>query len=302
MNPAAIEIKNCTKCFRRTAVVKDLCLSVEPGTVYGLAGDNGAGKTTTIKMMLGMLRANSGSIRVLGFDPWDNGVELKKNIGYVSENRELYDWMTVTEIIWFNSQFYETWDETLAAETLKSMELDPKKKIKQLSRGMRAKVCLMLALSHRPDLLILDEASSGLDPLVRREILEHIITLIQSEGRTVFFSSHQIDEVERVSDRVGILCEGDLLRDESLDDIKATSKIIRVAWNSDMPDHTKFENVTCIEESGREKAYFTDSFSDELLQQFKQLNPAMIDVQDLKLEEIVVETIRAQKKRRTASV
>ncbi|MGC9328978.1 MAG: hypothetical protein ACP5I1_15185, partial [Candidatus Hinthialibacter sp.] len=131
--------------------------------------------------------------------------------------------------------------------------------------------------------------------LVRREILEHIITLIQSEGRTVFLSSHLIDEVERIADRVGILCEGDMMRDEPLDAIKETTKRIRVAWNGDMPDPNQFKNVRRTDQSGREEAYFTSCFNDQLLEQFRERRPASLEVEALGLEEIVVETIRAQK-------
>ncbi|MBN2328516.1 MAG: ABC transporter ATP-binding protein [Candidatus Omnitrophica bacterium] len=295
MNPAAIELKNCTKTFRGKIAVHDLSLTVEPGTVYGLVGDNGAGKTTTIKMLLGLLPPSRGSVSVLGCDPQKDHVEIMKRTGYVSENRELYDWMTVSEILWFNAQFYSTWDNDLVQRTMRSMELNPKQKIKHLSRGMRAKVAMLLAMGHKPDLLILDEPSSGLDPLVRREILEHIIAIIQSEGRTVFLSSHLIDEVERIADRVGILCDGDMMRDESLDAIKETSKRIRVAWNGDMPDPGQFKNVRRIDQSGREEAYFTQCFNDNVLDQFRERHPASLEVEALGLEEIVVETIRAQK-------
>lgn len=296
MNPNAVVIQNCTKLFRNQFAVNNLSLTVKPGTIYGLVGDNGAGKTTTIKMMLGLLPPNHGSISVLGLNPEKDRVELMKRIGYVSENREMYDWMTISEILWFNAQFYSNWDDALVQETLKSMDLNPKQKIKHLSRGMRAKVALLLAMGHKPDLLILDEPSSGLDPLVRREILEQIVSIIQSEGRTVFFSSHQIDEVERVADQVGILCEGNLIRDESLDSLKNSTRRIRVAWDGETPDPNQFKNVLCIDQSGREEAYFTSSYSEEALQQFRALNPASLEVESLSLEEIVVETIRMQKK------
>lgn len=296
MNPAAITTQNCSKKFRGILAVNNLSLTIEPGIVYGLAGNNGAGKTTTIKMMLGLLRPNSGDISIFGLNPWRDRVAIMKRIGYVSENREMYDWMTVSEILWFNGQFYDTWDDAFVQQTMKTLELDPKKKIKHLSRGMRAKLALLLAMGHKPDLLILDEPSSGLDPVVRREILEQVITLIQSEGRTVFFSSHQIDEIERVADRVGILCEGTLMRDEPLDSIKETSKRIRVAWDGEVPSASHFQDVQRIDQSGREEAYFTTSFRNDLLAQFRALNPASLEVESLSLEEIVVETIRAQKR------
>ncbi len=296
MNPIAISIQNCTKKFRGKKAVDNLSLNVEPGTVYGLVGNNGAGKTTTIKMLLGLLHPNQGQVLIFGLQPEKDTVEIMKRIGYVSENRELYEWMTLCEILWFNSQFYETWDKELVQKTLVSLDLNPAIKIKHLSRGSRAKVAMLLAIGHRPDLLILDEPSSGLDPLVRRELLEQMIALIQNEGRTVFFSSHQIDEVERVADRVGILCEGSLLRDEPLETLKETTKRIRVSWNGEIPDTQAFHHVSRIDRDGREEAYFTQSYQDEILTQFRECNPASLEVETLSLEEIVVETIRAHKR------
>lgn len=295
MNGSAIFLDQCTKVFRRCVAVHNLSLSVETGQVYGLVGDNGAGKTTTIKMMLGLLHPHPGQVKVLGYDPWVNGVEMKKRIGYVSEGREMYPWMRVSEILWFQSQFYETWDQEMVEQNLKTMELPPKEKIKNLSRGMRAKLALLLAMGHRPDLLILDEPSSGLDPIVRREILEQIISIIQSEGRTVFFSSHLLDEVERVADRVGILCRGQLLRDDPLDTLKQKVKRIRVVWDGEIPRHETFKQVRFLEGTGREEAFFVENFEENLLEQFRAHNPKSLDVESLSLEEIFVQTVRSAK-------
>ena len=297
MNRTAILMQECTKLFRLRTAVHNLSLQVETGKVYGLVGDNGAGKTTSIKMMLGLLPPSQGSIRVLGYDPGKQGVEMKKRIGYVSEGREMYPWMRVSEILWFQSQFYDNWDRELVADTLKTMELPPEEKIKNLSRGMKAKLALLLAMGHRPDLLILDEPSSGLDPIVRREILEHIISIIQSEGRTVFFSSHLLDEVERVSDQVGILCRGQLLRDESLETLKQKSKRIRVIWDGDIPRHESFQRVQFIEGAGHEEEFYADNYEETLLEQFNSHKPKSVNVESLSLEEIFVQTVRAAKAR-----
>jgi len=296
MSAKAIEIQHCSKVFRNKVAVHDLSLEVNTGQVYGLAGDNGAGKTTTIKMMLGLQRPSEGAMRILGYDPWRDSTRMKRRIGYLSEGREMWGWMKVREIIWFTKQFYPEWDDDLAENTRKDMDLDPDAKIKHLSRGERAKLGLLLAIGHRPPLLILDEPSSGLDPLVRREILEHVIGLIQSEGRTVFFSSHLLDEVERVADNVGILHNGHLLRNLPLQELKDSVKRIRVVWNGTIPERDRLQRVHFMEGTGREETYFADDYQDDLLDQFRSFNPKSLEVETLSFEEIFVETIRAAKK------
>lgn len=296
MNQLAIDIQHCTKIFRRKCAVHDLNLQVEPGKVYGLAGDNGAGKTTTIKMMLGLQRPTDGRLSIMGFNPAWETVRLKRMVGYVSENREMWNWMRIHEIIWFTKQFYLEWDDQLVESTRNDMHLDPEAKIKHLSRGERAKLALLLAIGHRPPLMILDEPSSGLDPIVRREILEQVVSLIQSEGRTVFFSSHLLDEVERVADDVGIMHNGRLLRNQSLTSLKESAKRIRVTWNGDMPEREQLKAVNWIEGSGREESYFSGEFQDEVLEQFRAYKPIDIQVEPMSLEEIFIETVRSARR------
>ncbi|MFT7639750.1 MAG: ABC-2 type transport system ATP-binding protein [Pirellulaceae bacterium] len=151
-------------------------------------------------------------------DPVSHPTEVLGQIGYLSEDRDLPDWMNVQDLIRFTAAFYPNWDDRYARE-LQTFELQPKQKIKSLSRGQRARVGLLLALAHRPELLILDEPSSGLDPVVRRDILGAIIRTVADEGRTVLFSSHLLDEVQRVSDRVAMLHRGELVLSETLDDV-----------------------------------------------------------------------------------
>ena len=182
-----ISFVNCTKKFWRRVAVSNLTLQVEPGKVYGLVGNNGAGKTTSIKMMLGFYPPSEGTVRVFGLDPQKKDIEIKNRIGYVSENREMYEWMKISEIVWFVKQFYNNWNDALVEKLLTVLELPPQTKVKHLSRGMRAKLALVLAMGHEPELLILDEPSSGLDPIVRREILEQIIAVIQSVGENGVF-------------------------------------------------------------------------------------------------------------------
>ena len=167
-----------------------------------------------------MLKAQSGSVRVFGLEPVQHPVGTLGRIGYLSEDRDLPDWMRVGELLRYTQAFFPTWDEAYAEELRQAFDLDANARVKTLSRGQRARAGLLVALAHRPELLVLDEPSSGLDPVVRRDILGAIIRTIADEGRTVLFSSHLLDEVERVADRVAIIHEGRVMLASSMDEIK----------------------------------------------------------------------------------
>jgi ABC-2 type transport system ATP-binding protein len=214
-----IQLSSVTKQFGSQTALDHVSLDVTPGTVCALLGENGAGKTTAIRILLGLTQADEGRATVLDFASASQGQAIRSRVGYVAERPTLYDWMTVSEIGWFTSGFYPSgfYDRYLKLAT--GYQLPLKRKIKTLSKGMRAKVSLSLALAHEPEVLILDEPTSGLDTLVRREFLEGMVD-IAAAGRTVLLSSHQIGEVERVADTVAILRAGKLLLVEKLETLK----------------------------------------------------------------------------------
>ncbi len=213
---SAIRIENLTKRFRGQVAVDGLSLDVPEGSLFGLLGENGAGKTTTLQILLGLIAADGGKASVLGLDSSRSGLEIRRRVGYVPEQPALYDWMTVAEIGWFAAGFHPDARTGTAAYQTRYVELTegfglpPKRKIKALSKGMRAKVSLALALASDPALLVLDEPTSGLDAMVRREFLESLVDLA-STGRTVLLSSHQIGEVERVASHIAMLHQGKLI-------------------------------------------------------------------------------------------
>ena len=233
----AITVEGLTKRFGRQTAVDALSLSIPRGSIFGLIGENGAGKTTTIQMLLGLVQPTSGRIDVEGLDPSVKGPEVRRRLGYVPEAPVLYDWMTVSEIGWFAAGFHLDSEgstsgyQHLYNELIRGFELPARKKIKALSKGMRAKVSLSLALASDPELLILDEPTSGLDVLVRRDFLESMVDLAGA-GRTVLLSSHQIGEVERVASHIAILHRGKLLLAEPLDDLKARTFLLSVTFAS----------------------------------------------------------------------
>src|SRR6266705_5386240 len=219
-----IDVTELTRRFDSKTALDSVTLSVPRGGVYGLVGANGAGKTTLIKHVLGLLRAESGSVRVFGRDPVADPVAVLSRIGYLSEENDIPGWMRVDELIRYTSAFYPKWDDAYAEELRRAFALDPAAKIKDLSRGQKARMGLLIALAHRPELLVLDEPSSGLDPIVRRVILGAVIRTIADEGRTVLFSSHLLDEVEEVADHVTMIASGRIVLSAPLADIKESHR------------------------------------------------------------------------------
>src|SRR4051794_21679050 len=240
MSGSAIRIEEMTKRYRGRTAVDRLTLDVPLGSVFGLLGENGAGKTTTIRSLLGLIVPDAGRVETLGLDPSRRALEVRRRVGYVPEQANLYDWMTVAEIGWFAAGFHpepgagaSPYQERYR-ELVRGFDLPPDRKIKHLSKGMRAKVALALAMASAPELLILDEPTSGLDLLVRREFLESMVDLAGA-GRTVLLSSHQVAEVERVASHVALLHQGRLILAEPLDELRARTFVLTLTF--DARDH-----------------------------------------------------------------
>ena len=214
-----IELNQVSKRYRSVVAMDKMTLNVPNGVVFALLGENGAGKTTTIRTLLGLEKPDSGTASVLGMNPIKQGIDIRRQIGYVPDSPKLYDWMKVSEIGWFAGGFYPEGYAGEFSRLADEFGLSNDVKIKTLSKGGKAKVALALAMAHRPELLILDEPTSGLDTMVRRKFLESMVD-VASEGRTVLLSSHQIPEVERVADYVAIVNEGKVRVCEKLDVLK----------------------------------------------------------------------------------
>ncbi|PYO25019.1 MAG: ABC transporter ATP-binding protein [Gemmatimonadetes bacterium] len=225
VSESVVHVSELTRRFGATTALDSVSVSLPRGAVYGLVGANGAGKTTLIRHILGLLRAESGSVRVFGVDPVADPVAVLSRTGYLSEENDLPGWMRVDELIRYTSAFYPKWDDAYAEELRRAFALDPAAKIKDLSRGQKARMGLLIALAHRPELLVLDEPSSGLDPIVRRDILGAVIRTIADEGRTVLFSSHLLQEVEQVADHVTMIHQGAIVLSAPLDDIRESHRI-----------------------------------------------------------------------------
>ncbi|HEX7957779.1 MAG TPA: ABC transporter ATP-binding protein [Pyrinomonadaceae bacterium] len=297
----AIETRNLGRMYGKFEAARGVNLRVPKGTVFGLLGVNGAGKSTVIKMIMGHLRPTSGEISVLGRTLDEDLIDVRRRVAYVSENRYLYEWMTVGESISFTRAFHETWDDQKATDLLKRFNLPAGKKVRQLSRGNRARLCLLLALSFNPELIILDEPTSGLDPIVRRDFIENIVAEIAEEGKTVLFSSHIVEEVERVADYVGIMDEGELLMVSTVDDIKLSYKRVRYATNGARPEVAGVPGVVMVENGRHEQVLTVHGFGDETLRSLGERGVKNPEVLPISLEDIFVNTVRAERERRANS-
>ncbi len=222
-----IEIKLLTKRYGRVRALNELDLSVKEGEVYGFLGRNGAGKSTTIRIMMGITKPTSGTLLLFGKSLGRNRNELRQSIGYVAQEQNFYGWMTPQSIGKFVRGFFPTWDDEEYRRLIRILDLPESRKIRTFSGGMRAKLALALALAHRPPLLLLDEPTAGLDAVARREFIEMVRDQAENTGRTTFFSSHLIDEVEAAADRVGIIENGHMYYQGPLSTLSDSIRILR---------------------------------------------------------------------------
>ena len=218
---AVLEFNNVSRSYKRgVPVLENVTFGVSEGEVVGLIGRNGAGKTTLLRIAMGMLVPHEGSVCVFGMSPTENPVEVKKRVGYVSEDQVLPGGSSIADLIAFHAYLFPSWDRFLERDLLDRFRLGRHAKIKSLSKGQARQVALMLAISHRPDLLVLDEPAGGLDPAARREFLEASIQLLNQEGSAILFSSHHMQDIERIGARVVLLDQGRVRLDMGLDHMR----------------------------------------------------------------------------------
>jgi ABC-2 type transport system ATP-binding protein len=293
-NGLAIETHELTKRYGKTTAVKQLNLCVPKQQITAFLGRNGAGKSTTIKMLLGITSVTSGSGSVLGKAIQDasQNRELRGDVAYVAEDKQLYSYMTVERIIRFTRSFYADWRTDAEERLLKQFQLPRHQKVKSLSKGMRTKLALLLALSRRPQLIILDEPSEGLDPVSIEELLQEIVGTV-ANGVTVFFSSHQIAEVERIADRVCIIDQGRLLVDTSLDEMRREYRRITLSFDVAPPAISpSLPGIKQVRTNGRQMTMLARENADAVAQLARDLHPASVEVTPVDLREVFLETVK----------
>ena len=293
-----IQTNGLTKSYGKHEAVRNLSLTVGANRITGFLGRNGAGKSTTIKMLLGLIRPTDGGGTVLGhrISDHERNPEMRQRIAYVAEDKPLYRYMSVEQMMRFMASLYRDWRPDVAARLLREFELPPDRKVKHLSKGMRTKLSLLLAFARKPDLLMLDEPSEGLDPVMIENLLQ--ATVAQSaEGTAVFFSSHQIAEVERIADHVCILERGSLLLDKPLDQLRESYRRIDLVLPYDALDRDcsidfSIPGVERIRTSGRQLRVFASRNSEAVVARASELCAVSVQVSPVELREIFLETVK----------
>jgi ABC-2 type transport system ATP-binding protein len=292
-----IETVELRKTYGNVEALRGLSLQVPTGSICGFLGRNGAGKTTTIKILLGMAHATSGQARVFGLpaDRQEPSVDIRRRTGFVSEDKDLYDGMTVEEIVRYTAAFYPRWRADLEQRYLRQFELPAGRKVKALSRGMRTKLALLLAFSRSAELLILDEPTSGLDPVVTEEVLQAIVGHVAGAETTVFFSSHQIAEVDQVADRVAIVDRGRVAVAGALEDLRETYCRIQLVFDRSAPEPVfRSPGVVRTRRDGRVLSVLSSAGPEGILDEARALDPVSTEVAPVTLKEIFLETVRTE--------
>jgi len=291
-----IETTGLRKRYPDVEALRGLDLQVPAGSIFGFLGTNGAGKTTTIKVLLGMARATSGEARVFGLSPAGirEGKEIRRRSAFVSDEKDLYDYLTVGEMIAFTRPFFPRWRGDLEPQYLRKFDLPSGRGIKELSRGMRTKLALLLALCRGAELLLLDEPTSGLDPAMADDVLQALVSHVASEELTVFFSSHQLAEVEQIADHVAIIDRGQTVVSGALDDLRAQYQRIQLVFEMNAPEVTfRSPGKHRVRRQGRVVTVFSTS-GPAIVDEARAFRPSSIDVAPVTLKEIFLESVRTE--------
>jgi len=292
-----IETDKLRKDYGGVEALRGLNLQVPAGSICGFLGRNGAGKTTAIKVLLGMARPTSGQARVFGLaaDRPEASVEIRRRTGFVSDDKDLYDYMTVEGMIRFTAAFFPRWRADLEERYRRQFPLPADRKVKALSHGMRTKLALLLALCRGAELLVLDEPTSGLDPAMTEQVLQALVAHVASEEMTVFFSSHQIAEVDQIADHVAIIDRGRTLVAGALDDLRENFRRIQLVFDGEAPQ-PRFQapGVERVRREGRVLTVLSSAGVDPILKEARELNPVSVDVVPVTLREIFLESVRVE--------
>ena len=291
-----IETQQLKKSYGTNEAVRGLDLSVSEGTVCAFLGQNGAGKSSTIKMLLGMIHPTSGTGRILGHSISNEAESLiiRQKVAFVAEDKRLYDYMTVAELIRFTRAFFPTWDVRFERELLDRFELPLDRKVRQLSKGMRTKLALLLGFARGCRVLILDEPTEGLDPVAIEDVLQIVVSLA-AQGTTIFFSSHQIGEVEQVSDHVLMINRGKLVLDAPMDEVKEKYKHIQAVFPDPVEERDfRLPGIEKARIEGRTVSLVASDHIDSILEHVRMLKAGNVDVLPLTLKEIFLEKVKVQ--------
>ena len=292
MNELAIDTKDLTRTYGNIHAVGGINLTVPQGAIYGFLGRNGAGKTTTIKMLLGLTRPTAGMARVLGMDVSAERVSILQRTAFVSEKKNLYPSLTPAELVRFSRGFYPAWSDSSVEKYARLLEIPMKQRFEKLSNGNQTKVWLLLALSQGADLLILDEPTTALDPVSVDQLLHVLTEDALDRGCTIFFSSHQLEEVERIAEYTGVIEQGKLLMESRLDDIKSEFRLITAAGNA-LPMQTSSQVLSVAAESSFYRYVITKD-AENFAAGLSQNGATITNIAPLSLREIFLQLVRKE--------
>ncbi len=291
-----IETRDLKKSYGAKAAVAGINLAVERGSIHGFLGRNGSGKTTTIKMLLGLTHPTSGNVRVFGLRPEDRkeGVGIRQRVGFVSEDKGLYDYLKVGQMISFTRSFFPTWDREMEERLIALFELSLKQSVRKLSKGMRTKLALLVALPRGADLLLLDEPTEGLDPAITEDVLQLLVGMA-ADGTTIFFSSHRLNEVEQIADHVSIIEHGRIVVNGALDDLKENYRRIHMVFEEEAPEQALAAvGAAQFRRDARSLTVFAERDVEKIVDQAYLHNAVSVDVAPVTLKEIFLECARRE--------
>jgi ABC-2 type transport system ATP-binding protein len=297
MNDTVISTIDLSKSYNGKAALQNLRLNVPRGSISGFLGRNGAGKTTTLKLLIGILRPDRGEIHIFGelISAERAAIAARRRMAFVSEDKELYPFLTVGQTIRFTRGFFPGWRRDLEEKYLRTFKLPLDRAVPKLSKGMRTQLMLLLAMARGADLLIMDEPTSGLDPLMTEQILQAIADLVASDGVTVFFSSHQLAEVEQICDRVCLIDEGKKIIDGLLDDLKEQYKRILLVFQGDPPQALdSLPHIDHLRRKGRTVSLLVHEDVDAIVNRVRALEPHSLEVRPVALKELFLEQVRGE--------
>ncbi|MFZ6757866.1 ABC transporter ATP-binding protein [Undibacterium sp. Ji50W] len=291
--PLAVECKGISKGYHHFKL-QDVNLSFEQGAVMGLVGPNGAGKSTILRLVMGLLGPDAGSVRVLGHSMPDEQIAAKRHIGFVSDDMRLYESETITFHMDFIKSIFDSWDSDYANTLLRRFDLHKDQKVKGLSHGQRVKATLLLALARRPKLLVFDEPTTGLDPAVRKEVLDEMMNALEDETRSILFSSHNTLDIEQISDYISFIYDGRIIESRNKEDFMDGWRRLRLI-NMENKPLPELPNIKDIQQSGHLCAVTVNDYDESIPAQFNSAGQVIKAIERLSLEEIFLANVKCAK-------
>ncbi len=286
-----IRIKSLSKKLGKKEVLKNVNIQVAKGTIFGLIGPNGAGKTTLIKCLTGIYKADSGKVNLFDQEVFNNP-EVKKHIGYVADQNDFFSYFNIKSLIKFYSMTYETFDMERFNDLNKTLKIPTDTLVRKLSKGMKMKLALMLSLSIRPEVLVLDEPTGGLDPIAKKQFINIILDEVSDRETTVVISSHNLNNLERMCDSVGILSEGEIKYMNSVDEMKKTIRKVQTVFKEKVPqDIEKWEGVMKVEKVGRVYNIITNKYDEAFIKRLDDSGISFKEEIGMSLEDIFIYSV-----------